>query len=283
MKWWTDSWKELLTELRIIFDFNCTGARNERFENWKKHVNKFATIKCEEKPWGATRIEFTAGHLDILDRKFAFLLTFQALLSGIITLAVNALKPESFYQAGKLGIWLLVLLAIGFILWVVNTLLCLSGVRRVTWGDLWKTDATEEAEKAHVDALLIEVVKRTAKFRVAVSLTVGSVLLITVLAILAGRVAYHSLLAGQKNHSAATCAPCPALTACPQASAPSENKFEITNSLVHVNGHLSHSHTFLLNKQTGEIWEMTCKKGKTVEFRPVEVVERSVQGSVPIR
>jgi len=198
-------------------------------------------------------------------------------------LAVNALKPESFYQAGKLGIWLLVLLAIGFILWVVNTLLCLSGVRRVTWGDLWKTDATEEAEKAHVDALLIEVVKRTAKFRVAVSLTVGSVLLITVLAILAGRVAYQSLLAGQKNHSAATCAPCPAPPACPQASAPSENKFEITNSLVHVNGHLSHSHTFLLNKQTGEIWEMTCKKGKTVEFRPVEVLERSVQGSMPIR
>jgi hypothetical protein len=279
MKWWTDSSKELLTELRIIFDFNRTGARKERFEKWQEHVKKFATIKCGEQPWGATRIDFTAGHLDILDRKFAFLLTFQALLSGIITLAVNALKPESFYQAGKLGIWLLVLLAIGFILWVINTLLCLSGVRRVTWGDLWKNDATEET---HVEALLIEVVKRTAKFRVAVSLTVGSVLLITVLAILAGRVAYQSLLAGQKSHSAATCAPCPAPPACPQASAPSENKFEITNPLVHVNGHL-HSHTFLLNKQTGEIWEMTCKKGKTVEFRPVEVVERAVQGSMSIR
>jgi len=73
--WWTEWWKEYRTELRVLFDFDSTGERRTRFERWEKHVNKFATIKCggendKGHPWQATRIDFTAWHLDVLDRKW---------------------------------------------------------------------------------------------------------------------------------------------------------------------------------------------------------------------
>jgi len=48
------------------------------------------------------------------------------------------------------------------------------------------------------------------------------------------------------------------------------NHFTLTNVPVHVGGKLSHSHTFLLNQQSGEVWLMTCRAGKLVEFRRVQ-------------
>jgi hypothetical protein len=47
------------------------------------------------------------------------------------------------------------------------------------------------------------------------------------------------------------------------------NHYVLINVPVHVGGKLSHSHTFLLNQQTGEAWLMSCMGGKTVEFRRV--------------
>lgn len=48
------------------------------------------------------------------------------------------------------------------------------------------------------------------------------------------------------------------------------NHFTLTNVPVHMGGRLSHSHTFLLNQQTGEVWLMTCRADKSVEFRRVQ-------------
>jgi len=47
------------------------------------------------------------------------------------------------------------------------------------------------------------------------------------------------------------------------------DKYLISNSQVYIKGRLSHSHTFLLNEQTGEVWEMVCRSGGLVEFRRV--------------
>lgn len=47
------------------------------------------------------------------------------------------------------------------------------------------------------------------------------------------------------------------------------NKYSITTAQVVRSGRTLHSHTFLLNQQTGEVWEMTCRSGKAVEFRRV--------------
>lgn len=50
---------------------------------------------------------------------------------------------------------------------------------------------------------------------------------------------------------------------------PHPNKFLITTSQIYSKGRLSHSHTFLLNQQTGEVWQMICSKDEFVEFRRV--------------
>lgn len=50
---------------------------------------------------------------------------------------------------------------------------------------------------------------------------------------------------------------------------PLSNKYLITTALVHLKSGSLHSHTFLLNQQTGEIWELTCRSNGTVEFRRV--------------
>ena len=51
---------------------------------------------------------------------------------------------------------------------------------------------------------------------------------------------------------------------------PPPNKFELKDSLVYNHGRLSHSHTFLLNQQSGDVWEMICQSGNVVEFRHVQ-------------
>jgi hypothetical protein len=48
-----------------------------------------------------------------------------------------------------------------------------------------------------------------------------------------------------------------------------QNAYTLGNFPVHAGGRLSHSHTFLLNQQTGVVWQMTCTKGNVVEFHRV--------------
>lgn len=53
-------------------------------------------------------------------------------------------------------------------------------------------------------------------------------------------------------------------------AAPPPNHFSIVNVPVQINGRLSHSHTFLLDEQTGDTWLMMCQpNNKSVEFRRV--------------
>lgn len=53
-------------------------------------------------------------------------------------------------------------------------------------------------------------------------------------------------------------------------SAP-EPPFRISLSAVQVVGAEKHQHIFMLNAQTGEVWEMVCKPDKTVKFQKVFV------------
>jgi hypothetical protein len=55
----------------------------------------------------------------------------------------------------------------------------------------------------------------------------------------------------------------------PESAPIIKNAYALTNLPVHVGGQLSHSHTFLLNQQTGAVWQMTCRKGSLVEFHRV--------------
>jgi hypothetical protein len=64
--------------------------------------------------------------------------------------------------------------------------------------------------------------------------------------------------------------PKPAVAAVP-------NHYVLNHVLVHTGGRLSHSHTFLVDQQTGELWLMTCRADKTVEFRRVQ--KRKLDGT----
>jgi hypothetical protein len=201
---WTAAFR---TELAIVVNRLSFGrfkadALDERCDAWEEHVNCFRRIAKE--PSGKTddiRIQFLVKHLDTVDDKFGKILQFQALVLAGITVGLGSLwqhyerlKAPPFPQ----GWWLPVL--VDFIFWFaygcwcLSTLLCFWGIRRVLWGDLGKHSAQHElteqehapepeetAEQEHVKELICEVIKRTAKFRVAVPLTVTSVILLALL------------------------------------------------------------------------------------------------------
>jgi hypothetical protein len=65
---------------------------------------------------------------------------------------------------------------------------------------------------------------------------------------------------------------------CPATAAPAQpavDRYAIVYSAVHPGRGGRVQHTFLLDKQTGTVWQMVCRKNGTVEF------EESPRGSVP--
>jgi len=141
--------------------------RKRRIKKWQHHVNCYTRI-AGNSPIGATRIKFVAGHLDILDRKFGFLLAFHALLA---TVYVNVALPHPvdhfplpFQLFAKI--------------WVVAIVLCLLGFAQAKWGDLGDPQNYAEAEKQHVNSLVKAVVTRSAGLRFCVFLTMAEILIL---------------------------------------------------------------------------------------------------------
>jgi hypothetical protein len=67
------------------------------------------------------------------------------------------------------------------------------------------------------------------------------------------------------------------------APAPSATPaFEITQSAIHATGHGREAHTFLLNKNSGEVWRMICRKPDEVEFQRVHRVGFHGQPEDPV-
>jgi len=62
----------------------------------------------------------------------------------------------------------------------------------------------------------------------------------------------------------------------PDPPTPHPAIYVIDSTLTYVAGKPAHSHIFLLNQETGEMWEMVCQKAGLVEFRPVDKLTRKV-------
>jgi hypothetical protein len=169
----------------------------ERYFLWVKHVDTYISIKNKEAPhpskWGDERIEVITDDLDLVDDKISKLLQFQGLMLAAVSFGVGSLRSNKQVSFDFIPSWFAGYFkyAVGgaFFFWFFATFLCLWGVRRVTWGDLWKYEEDpKEGEEKHRDILISEVIKRTAKFRLAVIFTVVNVLL---LAIFLGMLIYH--------------------------------------------------------------------------------------------
>ena len=142
-----------------------------RCQMWDCHITRFTTLKCGNGPVGDTRIKYVTDHLDVLDRKFGVLLQFQALMAATGSVIVTGMykAAQGDYSDGVKH-----LLEAACVLWVIDTLLCLAGIRRLVWGDMGHFEATPgvnpTAEEVQVGAFRAEIIKRTAKFRVAVTI-----------------------------------------------------------------------------------------------------------------
>ena len=49
------------------------------------------------------------------------------------------------------------------------------------------------------------------------------------------------------------------------------NRYIVTYSALHQGRHGKETHTFLLDQQTGQLWQMRCTAGGSVEFHPIQV------------
>lgn len=59
------------------------------------------------------------------------------------------------------------------------------------------------------------------------------------------------------------------------SAAATPNRFAVTYSALHQGLHDKETHTFLLDQQTGEVWQMRCTAQGKVEFQPVSVIRPS--------
>ena len=59
------------------------------------------------------------------------------------------------------------------------------------------------------------------------------------------------------------------------SAAATSNRFAVTYSALHQGLHGQETHTFLLDQQTGEVWQMRCTAQGRIEFQPVLVIRPS--------
>ena len=124
------------------------------------------------------RIDSLFQHLNVLDTKFGILLSVTTLLLiGFNILLAHLKELLEPWQANRFEPRFSTLFAaLGlFVIW-----LCLSGVRRIVWGDLGEgiadpasatADLIQPAHDRHVRDLIVELAKRTNRFRVAMLAT----------------------------------------------------------------------------------------------------------------
>lgn len=173
---------KLIEEVRLLLPLKWNEKLfKQRCEKWDQHIASYARIKCGENCVRDARIQFVKDHLDVLDRKFGVLLQFQALIATTGSIIFTGLyRTSQNIPAYSHSYKRLVGTMCG--LWVIDAILCLSGMRRLFWGDMahFEDDSPHKptAEQVHVGALRTEVIKRTAKFRVAVSILVFMVALL---------------------------------------------------------------------------------------------------------
>jgi hypothetical protein len=133
--------------------FTSTDAVVKRMGLWQDHAEAYGRLKGGR----VDGIDFLAYHLDVLDRKFGFVLSFYGLLGVALGLKLNE-GPNGWSPT-------LVLLA-G--IWAVGLIICLKGLARVRWGRGLSSlrDQTEDVRN-HCTTLAESVVNRTAWLRLS--------------------------------------------------------------------------------------------------------------------
>jgi len=122
-----------------VIPFYLLGERTRRdfidvrSKMWLDHIRTYSKIKNHGAPTGSVEIDYAAGHLDVIDRKFGALLTIQSLIGFVISVTVGAFKERLFHLLAvpkdKL-LYTIVVLFVGFIVsaWTGMTLKSMNKV-----------------------------------------------------------------------------------------------------------------------------------------------------------
>jgi len=198
-------WIELCIVCNRLLWF-CRPAKatlGKRIEDWKTHIEVFLRVTrptvdelaalqradkgllkpVEDKEEAKTTFDFLSRHLDIVDDKVSRLLQFQALVFVAIATGAGTMWNTYSSQVVRLhpsaALMLEIVFWAGFFLWFLATGLCFWAIRRVAWGEFEEhEDELMTGRQLHTDLLILENIKRTAKFRVAVPLTASGLVLL---------------------------------------------------------------------------------------------------------
>jgi hypothetical protein len=268
---------------------------DKRIREWEEHVRNFGWIARREEPLlcKAEGLKFAFNHLNALDSKFGFLLSSQVFLAAAVGFSVNTFPWEKIDLAPMfvrlpLATWRMIIFFLALV-WFVNIIITLYGMYRLVWGGLRIDESSNEddipalarAAKHYVTQLVTGVAQRTAIYRIAIATTIAGVVLAAPFMFAVIYLKSQQIPPGQQTGqgykqqpSQGQQVPQGEHTAQGQTTSPlppePAMKYELVSHQEYVAGRLSHSHTFLLNRQTGEIRQMICRRGtKLVEFRVV--------------
>lgn len=167
-----------------LFCSPSSNAWERRYIDLYKHVSAYADIHQHSAgiAHGTARIDFLLRHLDVLDTKFGFVLTFNGLLlTAVSLLAAHPLKSFKISLAClSLGSSFLpnFFLTIFGLIWFATTLICVVGLRRVIWGEMTGEKPLAGEEDMQVRHLIRAAARRTNKFRIAMRLMIANVLVL---------------------------------------------------------------------------------------------------------
>src|SRR5580700_10331144 len=181
-------------EIRIVLNLLSRGYAfknnlKKQHAFWCQRVRIYLAIKngsyldAEYNP-KYDRIQFLVGYLNVVDDKTGRLLQFQALVLAAISVGLGTLWThyETLKTIGPpfLLIFLASIFWIAYSCWFLSTLLCLWEIGRAAWGNWSVSEVPREVEATVVEFLIREILKRSAKFHVAVPFTALSVFLLSI-------------------------------------------------------------------------------------------------------
>ena len=183
-----EEWK-ILASCILGSRLSSFTKRCDRIKDWEAHIRNFEHLKppapsqtpanssdtsvsssetsvsspetAKNGPWKAHHIEHLWKHLEAIDNKTSRLLTFESVASVTAILTAGGVPPECRWLVGVL-----------LVFWFAATSLCLWASSQIVWGELKLSGNNKVSGEDHfVRELIIAVIERTAKFRVAAFLT----------------------------------------------------------------------------------------------------------------
>jgi len=230
VKWTRDTRDPFVDELNLFFRTRSDPNKKPwltRLDDWERHVNLEAALRRGKSSEVSTifakqpeerlvdlhdaRIAVLNEHLNVVESKIGMLFNLNTLvliaLNVMLGTVLNVFVKSPYPTVVELR-WLAGIAAAFGLIWVLITVICLLAARRIVWGDLGRMTSAEQpmdlstaspkdvatAEQRQVRSMIVTLVARTNKFRVAVGLIWLEVTFMVAFLLLGSYIVTRSLL-----------------------------------------------------------------------------------------